>query len=143
MGLRSFHIVFIVVSGALCLWLIGWGYGARDSAQGAVLAAMGAAGFLGLAAYLRRFLRSSRPSNGDHPKFAVPAIVSAALLASPSAQACTVCMGQPDADTSRAFFFGIAFLAVLVLATLTGISAMMYKAAREHDGRPLPQPSRN
>lgn len=143
MGLRSFHVFFIVVSGALCLWLVGWGYGARGGTQGAVLAAIGAIGFVGLAAYLRYFLRSSRPSNGSHSRFAIPAIVSAALLAAQGAEACTVCMGQADADTSRAFFYGIAFLAVLVLATLTGISAMMYKAAKEHDGRPLPQPSRN
>lgn len=140
MGLRSFHVFFIVVSGALCLWLLGWGAANRDTANGAWLAALGAGGGIGLAFYLRHFLRSTRPSNGAQPKFAVLALASAAFLAAPDAWACTVCMGAPDQNTTRAFFFGIAFLAVLVLGTLSGISWMMLKAIRERDAKQAASP---
>ena len=131
MGLRAFHVVFIAVSAALCLWLLGWGWAHRAERLGAALAGVGAAGFLALAAYLRAFLRRSRPSNGFSPKLA--ALLLPALAGVREASACTVCVGAADGDVASAFQRGIAFLAVLVLATLGGLAAMMLRAIRAQE----------
>lgn len=134
MSLKAFHIFFIAVSAALCLWLVGWGWAHRAEAQGAALAGVGAAGFVGLGIYLRHFLRKmAPPSNGFHPKAALAFLVPASSLMAKDAFSCTVCMGQPDANTTHAFFWGIFFLGALVWATVVGIAVMMYKAMKAHD----------
>ncbi|MBI4423283.1 MAG: hypothetical protein HY554_06130 [Elusimicrobia bacterium] len=128
MGLRAFHAVFIAVSAALCVWLVGWGWAHRADAQGAALAGLGAAGFAGLAFYLRAFLRQGRG-----PKLAL--VVAAVLSLVSEASACPSCVGTTEGDTARAFQAGILFLAVLVLATLGGITVMMTRAIREQELR--------
>ncbi|MBI4346921.1 MAG: hypothetical protein HY553_08710, partial [Elusimicrobia bacterium] len=125
--------VFIVACGALCLWLVGWGFAHRAETQGAVLAGIGAAGVVALAAYLRRFLREAKGrshANGLHPKLAAAAGFFALVQ---DAQACVTCVGQLDGDTGRSYAYGIAFLAVLVLGTLSGLSYMVIKTIRERE----------
>ncbi len=134
MSLKQFHVVFIVLSSALCLWLVGWGWAHRAETLGAALTGIGTAGFVALAAYLRYFLRANAKStNGLHAKLAVAA--SVVLSAASDALACPTCTGTPDAPNARAFQYGILFMAVLVLLTLSGISYMMLKAVRERDAR--------
>ena len=132
MSLKHFHIVFIVVASAMCLWLVGWGWAHRAETLGAALTGIGTTGFVSLAVYLRWFLRSNAPTaNGVHPKLALAAF--ALLAAAADIQACPTCTGTPDAPTARAFAYGILFMAVLVLLTLSGITYMMVKAVRERE----------
>jgi len=120
MSLKAFHILFIAVSAALCLFMILWGVnGYRLSANGTSLGVgiVGVVGVLALIPYYRWFQNKFRN------------ISLVFLLAFPlwlvqtrTAWSCAVCFGDPDSTMTKGIKAGIILL-ILVVGGVLGVIA--------------------
>lgn len=117
MGLKAFHIVFILASGVLTTWFGLWCLSEFPAGSGwffAGIASFGAT--VGLAAYLSWVLKKLR-------NVGYIALAATVALYSDRALACAVCFGDPNSamvqsvNAAMSFFLG---LVAFMLAAFAG-----------------------
>ena len=126
MSLRGFHIFFIVISGLLSLFLLGWGiydFKVTGNMMGIGLALLGAASAVALTVYARWFLKK-------YPKL-TPMLVSLLaaglmLVEAPWAQACGVCYKDPNNPLTKGAIMGVLVLGLIISGLLVGIAYIGY-----------------
>jgi len=117
MSLRAFHLFFILVSSALCAFLVIWGIYDFRLSGGALGPSLGAVGVAGLV-LLTRYFRWFRQKVLKIWPLAVPAL--GMVLGSESvAQACAVCVGDPNSPLTKGALTGVAVLLSIVVVVLT------------------------
>jgi hypothetical protein len=107
MSLKFFHIVFIVVSTLLCLFVAVWAFDAyrrEGTAASLGLAALAFAGGGGLVVYGARFLQKAR-------KLGLAGLLAAGMLGAPADLfACAVCLGNTQSSLRDGMNAGILAL---------------------------------
>ena len=115
MGLKAFHLFFIVASLLLSGFVGFWGireYLDSREILYAVLGVVGALGAIGLGLYLPRFLKKTKG-------IGYFAFTTALWLASaPEASACPVCIGDPNHPMTVSANAGVTFLLGVVVVVL-------------------------
>lgn len=122
MSLRSFHILFIVVSLGLSAFLARWAAAHGEDWLVAVSS-------LGLAVgipYLIWFVRKSRVPTLP-PGFQGAALLALLAFTPRPVSACAVCFGGGNADVARAFFLGILALVLPTFGLLAWLVVAMVK----------------
>lgn len=123
MSLKTFHIFFISVCAVLSLFMAFWGfhdYRVSGGMTGLGVGLTGTAGLLALLPYFRWFQKKFR-------KIALGsalALPMSWLALVPSAEACTVCFGDPDSLMTKGLKTGILLLVVVIAVVLGGIAAV-------------------
>jgi len=120
MSLKAFHIVFILISVALCLVFGGWGYQRYMDengvlALGFIVASLGAS--WGLVLYLKWFLRKSK-----HLGLLMACLIP--IFYSTPAMACAVCIGNIDSPMTRGVKAAVWFLLGVVGLVLAGFGGI-------------------
>lgn len=123
MSLRAFHIVFVIVTVALSLYVAVWGfqeYAQERSAGALALAILFLATAVALAIYGKRVYHKLK----DLP-FVTMCVVAALVLGEP-AMACAVCYGNPGDPMVKGMNNGIWVLLGLVAFVQIGFVAMFW-----------------
>jgi hypothetical protein len=129
LSLKSFHIFFIAVCAGLSLFMILWGveqYRLSASPLGLGSAIVGAATLLILIPYSRWVRRKFQKINA----FAFLTISISAWLHAETAQACSVCFGDPNSVMSKGIKAGVVLLILIVGGVLGGIASVAVSWAR-------------
>ena len=116
MGLKAFHLVFIVASEALSLFFGTWclrEYGDSGDIAFLAMGIFGLASAVGLAFYLSWVLRKLRNVG-----------FLAILLLSETAWACPVCLGDPNSPMSISANIGVSFLLGVIVSVLVLFAAL-------------------
>jgi hypothetical protein len=125
MSLKAFHVFFIFVSIVMCLaigafraqaWSESGDLGAL--AQAAVSGAAGG----GLIVYLWRFLKKTKTLG--YLGLLLPLFSVELLSAATSAEACSVCFGDPTTPQSQAMRVGIFVLLGFIGSVLAGFASL-------------------
>jgi hypothetical protein len=120
MSLKAFHLFFILVSMLLSVFVAVWGF--RQSNAIAYPSIIGA---IALIAYLVWFLKKGK----SKPTSVVAAILFSNLV-SPSAQACAVCFGLADKQTTDALGNSIWFMIGVTAVVLSGLTWIVLRIIR-------------
>ena len=124
MSLKAFHFVFILASIALSVWFGVWCVQEYSFTESKLTAAMGIGSFLstvGLSVYLVWFLRKLRN---------ISFIALALLFAPEAAQACAICIGDPNSPLVKSANSAVLFLLVVVSVLLAGFAGTFVVWAR-------------
>ncbi len=120
MSLKKFHIFFMISTGLLSLFLITWGalnYTSLSSTSLAMIS-VGIVMIPFLIYYLKWFLKKM---NQLSIAFCMILSFGTLLLNSPELKACTVCFKDPNDPSVKAIFFGVGFLALVIIGILVSI----------------------
>jgi len=129
MSLKTFHIVFISISGLLgvCLCIAGFrGYFGSGNQTDLMLGISGLGLLVFLVPYFRWFQKKMQ-------KLQIAVIVLLTPLLPDIANACAVCFGDPNSPLVKGARLGILFLGgvvVLVLGTIAGVAFTWSRRAR-------------
>ena len=129
MSLRAFHIVFVIVTIVLSLYVALWGireFSQERNTMALTLAVLFLAMAVGLMIYGKKAFTKLR----DLPFVAIVA-VAAAMLAAEPAMACAVCYGNPGDPMVKGMNNGIWVLLGLVGFVQIGFVAMFWSFWRK------------
>lgn len=130
MSLKVFHILFITVSGLMCLFVGLWGLDAYRVDGNAGWLALAAAAFGGggvLVVYGSRFLQKART-------LGIAALAVAGPLATPAdLLACTVCLGNTQSslrDGMNAGILALLGIALFMIASFAAFFIYLWRRSR-------------
>ncbi len=122
MSLKVFHLFFIVVSILFSAYLGFWGLAENSDTPNTVIFGIAIGSFVasvGLTAYLFWFLKKSK-NIGYLTLF----IAFGLSLASSPANACPVCLGNPNHPMTKSANAGVWFLLVVISGVLVGFASL-------------------
>ncbi len=128
MSLKAFHLVFILASIVIAIWLGVWCFGEYSFTESLLTLGMGLVSIfssVGLVFYLAWFLRKSR---------GIGYIALALLLSSP-AFSCPVCIGNPDSLFVKSANTAVIFMLGVVGVLLAAFAAIFIHWARRDSQR--------
>lgn len=118
MSLKAFHIFFILVSLALCAFSLLWGHQHNDTS----MVAFGSGGLFILAIYFAWFIKKSRT---------LPLLAFLTIFSPKASEACAVCFGAADPQTTSAIQNSILFLIGVTALVLFGLTYVVVQAIRQ------------
>lgn len=129
MSLKAFHLVFILASIALSLLFGVWCFEEYSYSGEGVTLGMGIAALLstfGLSFYLGWFLKKLK-----HVGFVGFVLFALASFTPTTAQACSVCIGNPDSTMVKSANAAIWFLLVVISTILVGFAGLFLYWAKK------------
>jgi hypothetical protein len=120
MSLKAFHLVFIVASIALSIWFGVWCLGEYAYTESVGVFLMGLASFMataGLSLYFAWVLKKLR-------NYSYIALGAAILGLSEQAQACAVCLGDPNSLFVKSANSAVLFLLAVITVVLVGFAGL-------------------
>ncbi len=122
MSLKAFHFFFIVASILLSSYLGGWCVQSYNDSQSTSFLLMGIGSFIaaaGLVTYLAWFLRKSK-----NISFLTLLVAVGLSFASETANACPVCLGDPNHPMVKSANLGVWFLLIVISGVLVGFAVL-------------------